>query len=398
MCLTTAERYPGFAAQAHCPVFQSLLPVSRSRIPVPDPLTIPRKPLPIPQVILLYGANGYTGRLIAEEFVRRGVRPILAGRNAGVVAAMAARHGLDHRAFGLDDSEGIACSLGGVTVVLHAAGPFFRTSAPMVAACLACGVHYLDITGEISVFEACRARDEEARRAGVILLPGTGFDVVPTDCLAARLAERMPDASLLELAFSGGGSFSRGTLKTMVLGLDKGGAIRREGRIESVPLGWKRMLVPFRDRTRLAVTIPWGDVSTAHWSTRIPNIHTYMAPGRNALRLLGVLGSMRKLLRFRPLASMVERLIDRTVDGPGEAVRSTAKTQVWGRVTRRGGESMEATAVTPEAYRLTAISSVECALRVLNSPPPTPGYHTPSSAFGPGFLESLPECEVRIGV
>jgi short subunit dehydrogenase-like uncharacterized protein len=334
---------------------------------------------------------------MAEEFVRRGIRPILAGRNRAAVAGIASGHGLEQRTFGLDDPRHISSSLEGVTVVLHAAGPFFRTSTPMVSACIAQGVHYLDIAGEIGVFEACRARDEEARRAGVILLPGTGFDVVPTDCLAARLAERMPDATLLELAFSGGGSFSRGTLKTMVLGLEKGGAIRRNGRIESVPVGWRRMPVPFRDRTRLAVTIPWGDVSTAHWSTRIPNIHTYMAPGRRSLQMFGILGSLRGVLKVRPLVSIIERLIDRTVDGPNETVRATAKMQIWGRVTRQGGETLEGTAVTPEAYRLTAITSVECARRVALSPPPRPGYHTPSSAFGPEFLESLEGCEVRIG-
>ena len=192
-------------------------------------------------MILINGAYGYTGRLMVDECVRRGLRPVVAG-------------------------------------------PFVRTSATMVAACLASGAHYLDITGEIGVFEACKRHDADARQAGVVLLPGVGFDVVPTDCLSARLAEQLPDATLLELAFCGGGSFSRGTLKTMVLGQDQGGAIRKDGRIVRVPVGWKTQPISFRDKSRVGVTIPWGDMSTAHWSTGIQNIHTYIAYARVGTR------------------------------------------------------------------------------------------------------------------
>ena len=235
-------------------------------------------------MILIYGAYGYTGRLIVDECVRRGLRPVVAGRRADLLGPVADAHGLQVRAFSLDDPAALRGGLEGVRLVIHAAGPFVRTSATMVAACLASGADYLDITGEIGVFEACMRRDADARKAGVVLLPGVGFDVVPTDCLSARLAEQLPDAMLLELAFCGGGSFSRGTLKTMVLGQDQGGAIRKDGRIVRVPVGWKTQPISFRDKSRVGVTIPWGDVSTAHWSTGIPNIHTYIAYARVGTR------------------------------------------------------------------------------------------------------------------
>jgi saccharopine dehydrogenase (NAD+, L-lysine-forming) len=282
-----------------------------------------------------------------------------------------------------------------VQVVLHAAGPFFRTSAPMVQACLDQRVHYLDITGEIAVFEACRRQHEAAQRAGVVLLPGVGFDVVPTDCLAARLAATMPDATLLELAFAGGGGFSRGTLKTMLLG-GSGGAIRREGRIVPVPAGWRTQRIPFRDRPRDAVTIPWGDVSTAHWSTGVPNIHTYLALPRGARRARPLQALLSSLLRLPLVGPVMERQIDARVRGPDAAVRATAAMQVWGRVTDAKGRRREGTAVTPEGYRFTAMAAVESARRVLEAPPPG-GYHTPSTAFGASFLETLPECDVRLG-
>lgn len=347
-------------------------------------------------MLLIYGANGYTGQLIVAECVRRGMRPILAARRAESIAPLAAAHGLETRIVPLDDSAALARTLAGVTVVLHAAGPFFRTSAPMVAACIANGVHYLDITGEIVVFEACRARHADAKAAGVILLPGVGFDVVPTDCLAARLNDMLPNAQLLELAFCGGGGVSRGTLKTMVLGSPEGGAIRKDGRITRVPAGWKQQTVPFRDRARLATTIPWGDVSTAFWSTKIPDIHTYLVLPKNAVTIMKLMRHLDPLMGVPMVQQLIEKLIDARVSGPSERVRNSARMHVWGRVTAADGRKVEGTAETPEGYRLTAIASVESAHRVLTSPPP-PGYHTPSSAFGSGFLETLPQCNMVVG-
>lgn len=344
-------------------------------------------------MILIYGANGYTGQLIVQECVRRGLRPVLGGRRAGALALLAAPHDLEVRVAALDDPAALTVALSGIRVVLHCAGPFFRTSAAMVHACLAHGVHYLDITGEIVVFEACRRRHEEARAAGIVIMPGVGFDVVPTDCLAARLAERMPDAQLLELAFAGGGGFSRGTLKTMVLGAPQGGAIRRDGRITRVPAGWRSQSIMFGDKPRNAVTIPWGDVSTAFWSTKIPNIHTYIALPASAVRSMQLMRLVSPLLAVPFIQRFVERQIDERVSGPSAALRATARMQVWGRVTHADGRTLHGTAEVPEGYRLTAMSAVESAMRVLDAPPPA-GYHTPSSAFGAGFLESLPACDV----
>jgi short subunit dehydrogenase-like uncharacterized protein len=344
-------------------------------------------------MLLIYGANGYTGQLIVAECVRRGIRPILGARRAESLTALATEHALETRVASLDDAAALATLLTGVRVVLHCAGPFFRTAKPMVRACLEGGVHYLDITGEISVFEACKAKHADATKAGTVIMPGVGFDVVPTDCLAARLAQKLPDAQLLELAFAGGGGFSRGTLKTMVLGSSQGGAIRENGRVIGVPAGWKTQVIPFRDKSRSAVTIPWGDVSTAFWSTKIPNIHTYLAVPPRSAHMMRVMRALGPLLSVPVLQRFVERQIDARVSGPSADVRATARMRVWGRVTHADGRTVTGTAETPEGYRLTAISAVESARRVLSEPPPA-GYHTPSSAFGAGFLETLPECDV----
>ena len=221
---------------------------------------------------LLYGASGYTGRRIAEEARRRGLRPILAGRDPRKIRSLAERLGCPARVFPLRSVAGITEDLEGVRAVLNCAGPFSATAEPMMDACLAAGVHYLDITGEIAVIEAAAARHQRAVAAGVSLIPAVGFDVVPSDCLAAMLAERLPGATHLQLAFRLTGSPSAGTAKSMLEALPRGGRARIAERIVRVPVAWKTREIPFRDGRRMAVTVPWGDVASAWHTTGIPNV------------------------------------------------------------------------------------------------------------------------------
>jgi short subunit dehydrogenase-like uncharacterized protein len=344
---------------------------------------------------ILYGANGYTGELIAEAAVARGERPIIAGRRADAIIPIAERLGLEHRVFDLDTPERIAANLDDVDAMLLCAGPFSRTSAPVVQACLDSGTHYLDITGEIGVFEACHARNADAVAADCVVMPGVGFDVVPSDCLAASLAAALPGATSLELAFHGVGSPSKGTAKTMVEGIPHGGAIRRNGRIEEVPLAWKTYDVPFRDRTRTAVTIPWGDVSTAFYSTGIPDICVYMASPPNMIRGMKLARPFRKILGAAPVQKLMKKAIDARVEGPDEDARASGYSQLWGRVTK-GDESIEGTLVTPEGYRLTVMTALESVVRVARGEV-EPGARTPSMAFGAGYIEAFEDCDLQIG-
>ena len=132
---------------------------------------------------MIYGANGYTGQLMVEEAIKRGYRPVLAGRSRETIEPLAQKYGLPARVFALDKHEAVVMGLRGMELVLHCAGPFSKTASPMVKACLEVGAHYLDITGEIDVFAHCHALDAEAKQRGIVVLPGSGFDVVPTDCL-----------------------------------------------------------------------------------------------------------------------------------------------------------------------------------------------------------------------
>jgi short subunit dehydrogenase-like uncharacterized protein len=301
--------------------------------------------------------------------------------------------------FPLDSAEQIARSLNGVSAVLLSAGPFSATSAPVLEACIRAGIHYLDITGEVAVFEHCFAQDARARAAGSVIMPGVGFDVVPSDCLAAALAESLPSARSLELAFAGTGGrgpgVSRGTAKTMLEGFGGGGAIRENGQILRVPMAWRTRVVPFRDKPRTVSSISWGDVSTAYHSTGIPSIVVYTAIPRTQLRLLKLAPLLAPLTRIGAMRRQIVKRIDRGAPGPDETTRATGRTQLWGRVSDDNGRSVEATLVTPEAYRLTAETAVESVRRVMAGNVAA-GFHTPSSAFGARFISEFEGCDLRI--
>ncbi len=143
-------------------------------------------------------------------------------------------------------------------------------------ACIVAKTHYLDITGEIAVFESAHGLDAEAKTAGLILCPGVGFDVVPTDCVVLMLKRALPEATELALGFTmSGRNMSKGRAKTLVEGLGKSGRVRRGGLLVEFPVGRGMRRIDFGRGERLAMPIPWGDVSTAYYTTGIPNITVY---------------------------------------------------------------------------------------------------------------------------
>ncbi|NNJ78172.1 MAG: NAD(P)H-binding protein [Xanthomonadales bacterium] len=338
---------------------------------------------------MIYGANGYTGKLTAREAVSRGLKPVLAGRSEEAVAAEASQLGLEYRVFALDDARATRKALRGLRLVLHCAGPFSETSAPMVEACLAEGVHYLDITGEIAVFKAVHDRDAEARRADLVLLPGAGFDIVPTDCLAARLVHELPAATSLKLAFEAGGGPSPGTAKTSVEGLAQGGCVRRDGMLTRVPLAWKTMTVPFQTGQRKAVTIPWGDVYTAHLSTGVGNIEVYLAVPPKAIGRLKRMRYVQPLLGLAPVQAFLKKRVEASVRGPSDDRRAGTDVQLWGRAESADGRSVSATMSTPNGYDLTVSASLALVGHLLQNSVEG-GYYTPSLLMGADFAESLP--------
>jgi len=335
--------------------------------------------------ILIYGATGYTGRLVVERAVAKGLRPIVAGRSRAPVEALANEYGLAARVFALDGD--VATNLGGVGTVLHLAGPFSATSTPMLAGCLAARANYIDITGEIDVFEAIAARSADARAAGIVALPGAGFDVVPSDCLAAHVKRRLPTATALDLVIGGLSNVSRGTAKTMAEGIAQRTRVREGGEIvelAAVPRG----TADFGGGLRPTIGVSWGDVSTAYHSTGIPDIRVFFEASPELERSLSMPDFLKRFLAGRIGQRLARAFIDRMPPGPDADARARGRAVLIAHAIDAEGKQASSQLETPEGYSLTAQTAVEIARRV-HAGEVVPGFHTPSSAFGPDFVLSF---------
>jgi short subunit dehydrogenase-like uncharacterized protein len=335
---------------------------------------------------LIYGSYGYTGNLIVEQAVKQGLKPILAGRDEKMLRAQAEKFDLKYRAFPIEDKSALDSALLEVDAVLHCAGPFVLTFRQMAEACLHTKRHYVDISGEIEGFEALALMDEEAKRAGIMLLPGGGFDVVPSDCLSAYVAGKVENATHLELYIKSiGGGVSRGTARSGVENMQRQGRIRRDGKIISVPNVWDSKMIDFgRGKTRV-VSVGWGDVSTAYYSTGIPNITTYMGFPAAMVRSMRAMRFIGPLLYTRAARDFLKWMIGKALpSGPSREQNENGFSLIIAEAAN-GKQTARAKLKTPEAYYLTALTSVEIMKRILDGNY-KPGFQTPSKAYGADFI------------
>ncbi len=336
--------------------------------------------------LLVYGANGYTGRLIVERIIALGYRPIIGGRNEQAIKALAEKHKLPYKVFALHNSTQIAEELKGIKVLLHCAGPFEHTCLPMVEACLQSGTHYVDITGEIWVFEKLQTFDEAAKQKGIMILPGAGFDVVPSDCLAAQLHRLLPDAQELSIAFSGlGGQASRGTTLTAIENLHRPNMVRKNGVLTPEAQGQNTKEVNFGNFIHHCVSIPWGDLSTAYVSTRIPNIRVYMSLPSKFLTWMKFSNYIRPILRWNWVKNRLRASVNKRPEGPTEEQRQNGRSYFWAMVRNDAGETVVGRLECPEGYTLTALCAVHIALKILRNNFKA-GFQTPATAYGKDLI------------
>lgn len=339
---------------------------------------------------LLYGANGYTGRLIANYAAQYNLQPVLAGRSEDAIKPMAEQLKLSYKIVDLANTSQLVEALQEIKVVVHAAGPFAATARPMIEACLQTGTHYLDINGDISVFEQIKSWDARAKEKNIMLLPGAGFDVVPTDCMALQLKNKLPDATHLKLAFASiGGAVSHGTAMTIVNKLGEGGAARENGRIVKKPLGEKGIWVDFGSTKLFVMSIPWGDVSTAYFTTGIPNIESYTAVKPIAYKILKLQKLFNWLLRTEGIKNIIRKKIKQQPAGPDDEKRSKAKSLVWGEAKDATGKIVTGHFTCADGYTLTALSSLIITKKVLGGNF-KPGYQTPASCYGEALIWEIP--------
>lgn len=339
---------------------------------------------------LLYGAYGFTGRLIARMASAYQISLLLAGRNAEEVLRMSAQTGFPGIAFDLNDRERLDEALGSCRGVIHAAGPFKDTLKPMVEACIRTGRHYLDINGDIRCFEEIREYHEHAVRAGIMLLPGAGFDVVPTDCLARAVAERLPDGVSLRIAFASlGSTLSHGTATTMASKLGDGGMVRKAGKIIQRPFGEHALEVPFGSERLFTMSIPWGDVSTAWHTTGIPDIETFTHVKPVVHKIMKWQWLFNPLLRTNWFRKLLRKRIDRRPAGPEDGMRASARSLAWAEVRNQRGDRVSAWLSGPEVYDMTTYAALIIAARVKDGYFAA-GYQTPAGMYGADLVIDIP--------
>ena len=340
--------------------------------------------------VLIYGATGYTGQLVARRAKEIGMTPILAGRNEAKVRAVADPLGFEWRVADIDDAAALDKILNGIEVVLHIAGPFSATSRQMADACIRNKAHYLDITGEIAVIEALASRSNEAAASGVMLMPGVGFDVVPSDCLAAKVASKVKNPTELTLAIGGMEKASRGTIKSSLEAVGNPVRVRRDSRIEAI---WPppRRDFDFGKGPRPGIGVGWGDVSTAYYSTGVPDITVYFETMPQMEQMSRLSGFMRWFLSTAPMQAILKWSVDRMPPGPTDAERAEGRAVLIGEAVNAKGEKAVAKLTTPEGYTLTALTSLEIVKRVLAGEG-KPGFQTPSRVFGPDFIAGFEGC------
>jgi short subunit dehydrogenase-like uncharacterized protein len=340
---------------------------------------------------LLYGANGYTGELIARYAAEYNLRPILAGRNKQALDKLGAELGLPVLVFDLHNSTAIQQALQQVSVVVNAAGPYDFTAKQMVKACLVTGVHYLDMNGDALIYDMIHGYDKAAKEKGIMLLPGAGYDVVPTDCLAVWLKQQLPEAVSLKIAFAIlNSALSRGTAINTVLKLGLPGLVRRDGQLIEEPVGKRGMYVQFPGLKKplFTMSLPWGDLSTAYVSTGIPNIETYINMQRSAWFFLKAQGAYNWLLKTKLVRGIATSIIKMQPSGPNKEKRDKTNTLIWAQVADKNGRQVTAHMVVPEAYTTTAFTALMITKRILQQDY-KPGYQTPATAYGSELIMEI---------
>jgi len=343
------------------------------------------------RTIILYGSYGYTGKLIAKECQSKNLNVILAGRNKEALQKQSTETGFPFEVVNVTETDALKALLTKGKIVIHCAGPFRHTAQAMADACLETKTHYTDITGEYQVFELLASYDQKAKEAGITIMPGTGFDVVPSDCLALHLRNRLPAATHLQLAFAmSKGGLSRGTKKSMTEGMGDGGQIRTNGKLEHLALGAKSMEVDFGSFKTPTLCIPWGDISTAWRSTGIPNIEVYTGATKSMIKNAKRTRYINWLLRMSWVKKFMLKKIDKQKPGPSDEKRESGRSFLWGKVWDKKGNTAESRLKTVSGYTLTAKTAVLIAEKILAGNFKS-GYQTPAMAYGADLIMEISE-------
>jgi short subunit dehydrogenase-like uncharacterized protein len=340
--------------------------------------------------LMIYGANGYTGRLIAKEAAARGLSPLLAGRNRTQIEALGRELGCETRVFELIGDVAAQLAGAGVGLVLHCAGPFVQTSEPMLTACLAARAHYLDITGEYYVFERVYRMHEQLKAAGILAVPGVAFDVVPTEGLAVLVKQRLPDATRVRVVTRlDRVAVTRGTMTSMMEVVASGVMVRENGELRPASVPRVLETVEFREGSFKLLPATAGELVAIHHSTGVPNIQIYMAGTDAQTRPIVQQLKLAPMLGIKPVRRILQRPVRATGKDPSDADLHENPMYVRADGWNASGRQVTLYLETPQAYAVSVPFALACAERALQDDAPS-GALTPSQLIGTDAMLAVP--------
>ena len=323
--------------------------------------------------LMIYGAAGYTGRMASTNAKAHGLDFVIAGRpqDEDRLAALAADLGVDYRLFAVDDQGGARRALKDIGVLLNCAGPFMRTAEPLMRACIAAGVHYLDIAAELDSYRLAETLDAEAEAAGVMLLPGSGGSVAMLGSLASHAAKRVAAPRKLSIALHVAGGFSRGSAVSASENLTTETLHRVGGTLVArSPEEVRTFDFGSGPATSFPVTLP--DLITIWRATGIADIETFVHVTEGAFP-------------EGDLAAMP--------DGPTLEQREANRYHAAVEVVGEDGTVARSVLDTVNGYTFTTIAAAEAARRVLGGEVRA-GFQTPAGLFGDGFAETIADTSI----
>jgi short subunit dehydrogenase-like uncharacterized protein len=323
--------------------------------------------------LMIYGAAGYTGRVASANAKAAGLALVIAGRpqDEAKFKALAADLDVEYRLFAVDDLPAAKTELSEIGALVNCAGPFMRTAEPLMKACIAAGVHYLDIAAELDSYRLAEELDESAKAAGVMLLPGSGGSVAMLGSLAGHAAKRVTAPRSLSIALHVAGGFSRGSAISASENLTTECLHRIDGTLMSrSPNEVREFDFGSGPVTSFPVSLP--DLITIWHATHIPNIETYV---------------------YVTEGTFPEGDLAAMPDGPTKEQREANRYHAAVEVTGEDGTVARSIMETVNGYTFTTIAVVEAARRVLNNEV-RPGFRTPAALFGDGFAETIADTRI----
>ena len=333
---------------------------------------------------LIYGANGYTGRILVEQAAKQGHKPVIAGRSPEKIKPLAEQYDLPYSILDLHDINALSEKVADFKLISNFAGPFPLTARPIAEACLENGINYIDVSGDLNTIQYIFDLNEKARAKSIVMIPAAGFITYATECLAHYIAEQIDETKFIELGVYIIGGTSRGTAISTVDSIKDGCLIRKDHQLIPVKFGKDTKKIPFPDGRKPAWAVPLAELLTVHKALTIPDIKVFnvMPHFLHLLRLIAPL--IQKTMKIEVFKRIAKKIAAKQPEGPTREQNLNTKSYLWARAGDKIGNEKQAWLETPEAYYFTALLNIRFAEVILGSD--LKGSITPSEAFGKDLI------------